>query len=119
MSLLPQPLSTESAESAGSSKSSPRAQNYVIPHPDTAAGTSRARDSRACPELSAACPELVGGLPLSLSKEPALSLSKGRIPHQKTKIQKLATIFSPLDLDNPPHLGVQHVTVQTAFGIVL
>ena len=63
MSLLPQPLSTESAESAGSSKNSPRAQNNVIPHPDSAAGTSRARDSRACPELSVACPELVGSLP--------------------------------------------------------
>ena len=110
ISLLPQPLSTESAESAGSSKSSPRAQNNVIPYPDTA-GVRATREPALMP-LSVACPRL-------LSKEPALSLSKGRIPHQKTKIQKLATIFSPLDLDNPPHLGVQHVTVQTAFGIVL
>ena len=82
------------------------------------------------PALSLRWPALATrGPALSLSKEPALSLrepalspvegSKGRTPHQKTKIQKLATIFSPLDLDNPPHLGVQHVTVQTAFGIVL
>ena len=61
ISLLPQPLSTESAESAGPSKNSPRARNNVTPYPDSAAGTSRARDSRACPELSVPCPELVEG----------------------------------------------------------